>query len=48
MEARSHNVYSGAQAIILQTDMKFVRIDENGDPIPVSERVKGKFKDKVL
>jgi len=48
VEARSHNVYSGAQAIILQTDMKFVRIDENGDPIPVSERVKGKFKDKVL
>lgn len=48
MEARSHNVYSGAQAIILSTDMKFVRIDENGDPIPVSERVKNKFKDKVL
>jgi acyl-CoA thioesterase YciA len=45
MEARSHNVYSGAQSIILQTDMKFVRIDENGDPIPVSERVKGKFKE---
>ena len=45
MEARSHNVYSGAQSIILQTDMKFVRIDENGDPIPVSERVRGKFKE---
>jgi acyl-CoA thioesterase YciA len=44
MEARSHNVYSGAQSIILSTDMKFVRIDENGDPIPVSERVRGKFK----
>jgi len=44
MEARSHNVYSGTQAIILSTDMKFVRIDENGDPIPVSERVRGKFK----
>ena len=45
MEARSHNVYSGAQSIILSTDMKFVRIDENGDPIPVSERVKNKFKE---
>ena len=45
MEARSHNVYSGAQAIILSTDMKFVRIDENGDPIPISERVKSKFKE---
>jgi acyl-CoA thioesterase YciA len=45
MEARSHNVYSGAQSIILSTDMKFVRIDENGDPIPVSERVRSKFKE---
>ena len=45
MEARSHNVYSGTQAIILSTDMKFVRIDENGDPIPVSERVRNKFKE---
>ena len=45
MEARSHNVYSGAQAIILSTDMKFVRIDENGDPLPISERVKNKFKE---
>ena len=45
MEARSHNVYSGAQAIILSTDMKFVRIDENGDSIPISERVKNKFKE---
>ena len=43
MEARSHNVYSGKQAIILSTKIKFVRIDENNDPIPISERVKSKF-----
>jgi acyl-CoA thioesterase YciA len=43
MEARSHNVYSGAQATILSTDMKFVRIDETGDAIPISDRVKNKF-----
>ena len=43
MEARSHNVYSGKQTIILSTKIKFVRIDENNDPIPISERVKGKF-----
>lgn len=44
MEARSHNVYSGKQSIILSTNIKFVRIDENNDPIPISERVKNKFK----
>jgi acyl-CoA hydrolase len=44
MEARSHNVYSGKQIIILSTNIKFVRIDENNDPIPISERVKNKFK----
>ena len=44
MEARSHNVYSGRQSVILSTNIKFVRIDENNDPIPISERVKNKFK----
>lgn len=44
MEARSHNVYSGKQNVILSTKIKFVRIDENNDPIPISDRVKSKFK----
>lgn len=44
MEARSHNVYSGKQTIILSTNIKFVRIDENNDPIPISDRVRNKFK----
>jgi len=44
MEARSHNVYSGKQNVILSTKIKFVRIDENNDPIPISDRVKNKFK----
>jgi len=42
MEARSHNVYSGKQNVILSTNIKFVRIDENNDPIPISERVRNK------
>ena len=45
VEARAHNVYSGLQTVILSTNITFVRIDENGDPIPISERVKNKFKD---
>ena len=48
MEARSHNVYSGKQNVILSTNIKFVRIDENNDPIPISDRVKNKFnKEKI-
>jgi acyl-CoA hydrolase len=43
MDARSHNVYSGKQNVILSTKIKFVRIDENNDPIPISDRVRGKF-----
>jgi len=43
MEARSHNVYSGKQNVILNTKIKFVRIDEMGDPVPISERVKIKY-----
>ena len=44
MEARSHNVYSGKQNVILSTNIKFVRIDEDNDPIPISDRVRDKFK----
>jgi len=43
LEARSHNVYSGIQSVILSTNIKFVRIDENGDSIPISDRVKIKY-----
>ena len=43
MEARSHSVYSGNQTIILSTKIKFVRIDETGDPIPISQMVKNKY-----
>jgi acyl-CoA thioesterase YciA len=38
MEARAHNVYTGNQAIVLKTQIKFVRIDEEGNPIPIGEK----------
>ena len=43
LEARSHNVYNGKQNVILATNITFVRIDEMGDAIPISERVKSKL-----
>ena len=38
MEARAHNVYTGKQAIVLKTHIKFVHIDEEGNPIPIGEK----------
>ena len=43
LEARAHNVYTGLQSIVLSTNIKFVRIDEEGNSIPISERVKTKL-----
>ena len=43
LEARAHNVYTGQQSVVLSTNIKFVRIDEEGNPIPLSERVKTKL-----
>ena len=47
LEARAHNVYSGSQSIILSTNIVFVRIDENNEPIPISERVKNRHNDRT-
>ena len=43
LEARAHNVYSGSQSVILSTNIKFVRIDENNEAIPISERIRQKY-----
>jgi acyl-CoA thioesterase YciA len=38
MEARAHNVYTGKQVLILKTNIRFVHIDEEGNPIPIGEK----------
>ena len=38
LEARAHNVYTGKQNNVLKTHIKFVQIDEDGNPIPIGER----------
>jgi len=43
LEARSHNVYNGRQQIVLSTFITFVRVDEQGDAIPISDRVRNKL-----
>ena len=40
LEARAHNVYTGNQVIVLRTNIKFVSIDEDGNPIPLGEKAR--------
>ena len=43
VEARVFNVFRGDEAVLLQTCMTFVRVDEEGQPIPISKQVKENF-----
>lgn len=43
LEARKHNVYTEKQDIVCSTKIVFVKIDEEGNPIPISERVKNNY-----
>lgn len=47
MEARAHNVYTGEQKVVLRTHIRFVRIDEDGNPIPISERARGRVEEII-
>ena len=44
IEARGYNVFRGDEIVLLATNMTFVRVDEEGVPIPISEQVKREFK----
>ena len=45
MEARRHSVYNGTQCTAVRTQMTFVRIDGDGEAIPISEKVRQKHRD---
>lgn len=47
MEIRKHNVYTAEQEIVTHTNVKFVRIDEEGNAIPISERVKLRYNQRL-
>lgn len=43
VEARAYNVFRGDEVVLLSTNMTFVRVDEEGIPIPISSQVKENF-----
>ena len=48
VEARRTSTYNGSQKVICTTTMKFVRIDGDGEPVPISKSVKEKHSTEVI
>ena len=46
LEARKHNVETGQQQLVCSTVVVFVKINDDGEPVPVSDRVKARYKDR--
>jgi acyl-CoA thioesterase YciA len=47
IDVRKHNVYNGKQETVTHTNIKFVRIDDEGNPLPISERIKTRYSERV-
>jgi acyl-CoA thioesterase YciA len=47
MEARAHNVYTGKQLLVLKTNITFVHIDEEGNPIPIGDKGKKRINEII-
>ena len=45
VEARRTSTYNGSQKVICTTMMKFVRIDGDGEPVPIAESVRNKHEE---
>ena len=46
LEARRHSPYNGTQRTVCVTEITYVRIDGDGEPIPISDKVKLKYPNK--
>lgn len=47
IEVRKHNVYTGKQETVTHTNIKFVRIDDEGNSLAISERIKTRYQERV-
>ena len=43
VEARAYNVFRADETLLLATNMTFVRVDDEGVPISISQQVKNQF-----
>ena len=44
VEARAYNVFRGDEVVLLSTNMTFVRVDDEGVPISISQTAKDKYR----
>lgn len=47
IEIRKHNVYTGVQEVATSTMIKFVRVDDEGNSLPISDRVKTRYYNRI-
>lgn len=47
IEVRKHNVYTGDQEVVTYTKIKFVRIDDEGKPLPIHQHVKDRYWERI-
>ena len=46
LEARRHSVYNGTQVLACTSSLVFVRVDGDGEAIPLSDKVRAKYNKK--
>lgn len=46
LEARKHNVETGRQSTVCKTTVVFVKINDEGEPVPISDRVKIRYQER--
>ncbi len=44
IQARRHSTYNGSEKLVCTTVMTFVRVDGDGEPVPLSREIKEKYK----
>ena len=47
IEVRKHNVYTGEQDVVTHTNIKFVKIDDDGNSVPIQDYVKKRYSDRL-
>ncbi len=47
-EARRKNVYTGIEKVVTSTHITFVRVDDEGESIPISDRVRKRYEQQSI
>lgn len=43
IEVRKYNLYDGQETVVCTTTVTFVRIDEDGRPVPIGDKVRARY-----